>query len=88
MPARDYVESDPSKKLEMNLQSWSEDSSALHKLKECIDYAAQFRKKFGAYMNPKDRMELADISCRCDKIYWKYFNRLVKRIQGIANIGN
>ncbi len=84
MPARDYIEVDPNKKIEKDLRSWSDHSSGLHKLKECIDYAAEFRDKFGTHMHPKDRVELVEINSKYEKLYWKYFQRLVQRIQGLA----
>jgi hypothetical protein len=85
MPARDYIEMDPNKKIDSNLKNWSDHSSGLHKLKECIDYAVEFRNKFGEHMHAKDRLELVEVNQKYERLYWKYFQRLVQRIQGLSN---
>lgn len=83
MPARDYVEVDPTKKIEFQLQTWSELNDDLHRLKESIRYTSEFIDRFSMHMHPNDRVQIVDIKNKSEKLYWKYFQRLIQKIQGI-----
>jgi len=62
---------------------WSEIALGLSRLNLAGEYAREFSKKFSRYLGPQDRMEMAGLCAKFDYLYWKYWEKLIKKIRGI-----
>jgi hypothetical protein len=65
-----------------DLESWSEMAIDLCKLKMACEYAQDFRRRCSKYMTKEDKVEMAKMNTRYDVMYWKYWEKLVKKIRG------
>lgn len=65
-----------------DIEAWSETALNLSKLKSSAEYAQDFSKKFSKYLNKEDKIEMAGICTKIDKIYLKYWEKLVSKIRG------
>ena len=66
-----------------DLESWAHIADGLCRLKMANEYAGQFGQKMGKYISKEDQVEMAGLSSKYDFIYWKYWEKLVKKIRGI-----
>lgn len=65
-----------------DLESWSEIAHTLSKLKQCIEHGQEFSVKYSKYLNSEDRISVSDLNSKYDQIYWRYFEKFVKKIRG------
>lgn len=66
-----------------DLEGWSEIAVSLCKLKMATEYAQEFSKKFMRLMSPEEKIELVALNAKYDAFYWRYWEKLVKKIRGI-----
>jgi len=66
-----------------DVEGWASIADALCRLKMATDYAAEFSEIYGKYMSTDDRVEMAGMNTKFNTIYYKYWEKLVKKIRGI-----
>lgn len=66
-----------------DIPEWEAYASNLMRLKMCMEYAKDFMSRFSKQMSASDRVKLAEAGCKYDEIYWKYWEKLIKKIRGI-----
>jgi hypothetical protein len=52
-------------------------------LKQCIKCSQEFTAKFNRHLNHSDRLEMATIAARHDEIYWRLFEKFIKKVRGL-----
>jgi hypothetical protein len=66
-----------------DLEGWSVIAINLCKLKMATEYAQDFSRKFTKFMDAEDRDEILALNIKYDGLYWKYWEKLIKKIRGI-----
>jgi hypothetical protein len=66
-----------------DLESLSFISENLSSLKGCIHHAQHFASKFNRHLNAKDRVEIASLNARYDEIYWRLFEKFIKKVRAL-----
>jgi len=66
-----------------DIEKWSDIAIGLSKLKMSTEYAADFSLKFAKFMSKEDKIEMAALHAKYDVIYWRYWEKLIKKIRGI-----
>lgn len=65
------------------LKEWASVADGLCKLKMGASFAHEFTDKYSKYLTHADRVEMASINSKYDQMFWKYWERLVRKIRGI-----
>ncbi len=66
-----------------DIEGWNEIAMGLCQLKMATEYAQEFSKKLSRYMSAPDKIEIASLNSKYDAMYWKYWEKLIKKIRGI-----
>lgn len=66
-----------------DLESLSFVSEHLSMLKSCIQQSEQFAANFNRHLNAKDRLELSATNTRLSEMYWRLFEKFIKKVRGI-----
>ncbi len=66
-----------------DLEGWADVADSLCKLKMANDGASEFATKFSKYLSPADKVEIAALNTKYNAIYWKYWEKLIKKIRGL-----
>lgn len=66
-----------------DVDGWVVIADALCRLRLSTEYAQEFTKKFSKYMTKKEQPEMAALSSRYDAIYYRNWEKLIKKIRGI-----
>lgn len=66
-----------------DLESLSFVSEHLSMLKSCLHQSEEFSAKFNRHLNAKDRLEMATINARLGEIYWRLFEKFIKKVRAI-----
>lgn len=73
------IKHDPQEEFEL----WSQMATHLMNLRMAIEHADSFMINFSRYLEPKDRVEMAKLGDSYDKLYWKYFQKFIKKVRGL-----
>jgi hypothetical protein len=74
---------EPKYKYNTDLEQWAEWASCLSRLKMSSDYAKEYLNKFKRNMTAQERIELGKISSSYDLIYFKQWEKLIRKIRGL-----
>lgn len=66
-----------------DLEGLSFVSENLSSLKSCISSAESFATKFSRHLNAKDRLEIATLNASYEQIYWRLFEKFIKKVRGL-----
>lgn len=66
-----------------DLEMWSFIAMNLCKLRLACEYAQDVSAKFSKYMSQEDKVELKGLNEKQDALYWRYWEKLIKKIRGI-----
>ncbi|CAB4126762.1 hypothetical protein UFOVP80_55 [uncultured Caudovirales phage] len=69
--------------LDEDIAKWEEIGHALFFLKTGIEYAEQYRSKCNRFLDHEDKVELAAMQVRYWNIYYKYFEKFIKKVRGM-----
>jgi hypothetical protein len=67
-----------------DFEGWVEIADALCRLKMATEYAQEFMDNISKFISVKEKMELVDLNNKYKFVYWKQWEKLIKKIRGIC----
>ena len=66
-----------------DVASFNEQFQALSDLWNCVKFARFFLEKHSKYLSPGDRVNISKNILDMEQMYWKYFDKQVKKVRGL-----